>query len=196
MKLTLDLEPEEISFDNLAVVLFHSQAPNYTFVDDLNHLYSLSLSREDDMPLDTLSYPHYSYRDTLRQLSYHLLERPNSPSPDDHHSKFKIQISNFTFWQPLHKLLLIQGDNAQAMADRIAGEFTVLPPAPAADDLAATARYRLLEDFHASFTPVSLLDPAAPLPPNATAKSRRERNDIKQLLTSILQYFDLSQTDF
>lgn len=189
MKFTLDNEPEEISFDNLAVVLFHSQAPNYTFVDDLNHLYGLTLSREDDMPLDTLSYPHYSYRDPMRQLSYHLLERPLHHSATHH-------ASTLSLWQPLHKLLLIQGDNAHAMADMIAGEFSTLPAAPPTDDLAATARYRLLQAFHADFTPVSLLDPAAPLPPNASAKARRERNDIKQLLSSILQYFDLSQTDF
>ena len=189
MKFTLDIEPEETPFDNLAVVLFHTQAPSYTFVDDLNHLYSLSLCREDDMPLHSLPYPHYSYRDPLRQLSYHLLERPPLPQASTPYPLASL-------WQPLHKLLLIQGDSAQTTADTIAREFSSLPPAPQPDDLAASARYRLLLSFHTDFTPVSLLLPDAPLPPNASPKARRQRNDIKQLLSSILQYFDLSQSDF
>lgn len=184
MKLTLDLEPEENPFEDLALILFHSSAPNYSFVDDLNHLYSLTLARKDDLILSDFPFPLFSCRDTLRQLSYHLLERPSASASQPLPS----------LWAPLHKLLIIQGEDAHRQADTILAEFSLLPPAPSPDDLANFARHQILANFHAAFTPVTLLDPDAPLPPDASRKTRREYADLQQLLASILQQFDLHPT--
>lgn len=188
MKLTLDLEPEENPFEDLALILFHTTAPNYTFVDDLNHLYRLRLARQDDLQLDGALYPFFSYRDTLRRLDIHLIERPSQSLPAN--------APLATLWSPSHKLLLLQGEDAQRQADTIVAEFSVLPPAPPTDDIAATARHQILTGLHAAFTPVSALHPDAELPPTATRKARREHADLQQLVTSILQYLDLKHPNF
>ena len=183
MKLTLDLEPEDDPFQDLAIILFHTSAPNYTFVDDLNHLYHFRLARKEDMELYSCNHPLFSYHDPLRHLTYHLIERPAHPLPAN--------APLATLWSPTHKLLLIQGEDAQRQADLIVGEFSVLPPTPPADDIAATTRHQILSNFHATFTPVSTLHPGAELSPTASRKARREHADLQQLVTSILQYFDL-----
>ena len=166
MRYTFDLEPEEDPFHGLALILFHTSAPNYTFVDDLNHLYRLRLARREDMELDSDHYPLYSYRDPMRHLTYHLIERPAQLSAS--HSPLT------TLWSPLQKLLFIQGEYATE-----------------ADDLAAATRHNILAAFHTAFTPVTALDPSAPLPPDASRKAQRQHTEMKQLVTSILQYFDL-----
>ena len=183
MRYTFDLEPEEDPFQGLALILFHTSAPNYTFVDDLNHLYRLRLARREDMELDSDHYPLYSYRDPMRRLTYHLIERPAQLSAS--HSPLT------TLWSPLQKLLFIQGEYATEAAELIVGEFTMLPPTPPADDLAAATRHNILAAFHTAFTPVTALDPSAPLPPDASRKAQRQHTEMKQLVTSILQYFDL-----
>ena len=183
MKLTLDLEPDDDPFVDLALILFHTTAPNYTFVDDLNHLYRLRLARREDFTLDSDAYPLFSYYDTLRQLSYHLIERPAQLSSS--------RTPLATLWSPLQKLLFIQGEGASEVSDSILGDFTVLPPTPPTDDLAATARHNILAAFHTAFTPVTVLDPSAPLPPDASRKAQRQHSELQQLVTSILQYFDL-----
>lgn len=198
MKLTLDLEPEDDPFSDLTLILFHTTAPNYTFVDDLNHLYRLGLSRQNDFllpqsdlkstptsPSEHQAYPLFSYRDPLRHITYHLIERPQQPAST--HAPLA------TLWSPLQKLLFIQGEGSEQVAEHIMSEFTLLPPTPPADDLAAIARHNILEAFHSAFTPVTLLDPSASLPPDASRKAQRQHTELQQLVTFILQYFELHQ---
>ena len=180
---TLDIDEDDSPFDDLALLLFHTAAPNYSFVDDLNRLYGLSLARTEDMELDGTPWPVYLYHDTMRQLHYYLIERPLSSGNTAH------------YWGAGHKMLLLQGDDATPTADRIYSDFNDLPTPPDPADIHAIERHSILEAFHSSFTPVSILDPTAPLPPSASRKAKKEHDEMERLFTSILDHFDLSRAD-
>lgn len=179
----LDIEFDSDPFEDLAFLFFHSTDPNYAFADDLNHLYGLALTRVDDMPLLNAAWPVYTYRNTLRQLNYYLIERPVASG------------NTAPFWGARHKMLLLQGDDATPTADRIYSDFNDLPTPPDPADIHAVERHSILKAFHSSFTPVSLLDPTAPLPPSASRKAKKEHDEMERLFTSILDHFDLSRAD-
>ena len=51
--LKLDIDDFGDDSEDLAYLFFHTACPGYVFVDDLNHLYDLALSRENDLDLST-----------------------------------------------------------------------------------------------------------------------------------------------
>ncbi|MBR1766045.1 MAG: hypothetical protein IJ745_03265 [Bacteroidales bacterium] len=179
MRYALDPDPEAPPLQNLALILFHTQAPNYAFVDDLNHLYQLRLSRQTDLAIATPGWPHYAFNDLLNKISYHFVERPLTHS--DTHT-----VPIPPFWPPLHKMLFIIGDFSQSIADRMLDEFSLLPPEPDPIDLAASARHAILRTLHQDFTPVSSIDINSQLPPSASKKAQREYAENQQFLFSIV----------
>ena len=55
--LKLDLDDFGDDNEDLAYLFFHTACPGYVFVDDLNHLYDLALSRENDLDLNEQKRP-------------------------------------------------------------------------------------------------------------------------------------------
>ena len=64
-----DWDDSEPLATDVAFLLFHSVAPNYAFVDDLNKLYGLALRRTDDIARGERSWPLFIYHDPLLHLS-------------------------------------------------------------------------------------------------------------------------------
>ena len=177
MKLTLDLPA--IDFDDTAFLSIITEMPAYALVDDLNHLYDLSLHRTDDLLLDDLGpLPLYRYHNPLRHLRYWLTETHGDTSA---------------------YLLIVQGGESAEVAQAISDDFNGpdQPPHPA--DLPAVRRYDILSRYRCQFTVVSVVDFTSAdidaasrkkLPARASAHVLRA-----DLFARILDYIDLNRLD-
>jgi hypothetical protein len=167
-------------FEGMAFLFFHTVAPNYSFVDDLNHLYSLELARMEDMLLDDGQWPVYYYRDTMRRMTYYLIERP------------AIALGNATYWGGGQKMLLIQGDGATIEAERIGNDFGTESHKAEEDDIAAQEHNAMIEAMLRDFVMVTLFDPEK-APEGLARKALKERNELQALLERIIDYLDLQR---
>ena len=174
----LDFDDEGFDDQNIAYLFFHTTVPGYVFVDDMNHLYGLSLSRLDDMQMADMEWPLYIYRDGLRQLDYYLIERPACSA------------TFATHWAPCHKMLLIKGENAVETATRICGDFSTPPPPPDPCNPAEVERHNIITTYQEAFTPVTIYDMDAPA--TLSKKVMKERGELENLFTTILDHLDLS----
>lgn len=176
--LKLDIEDMNDDGEELAYLFFHTAVPGYAFVDDLNHLYSLSLTRQDDLMMDNRNWPLYTYRDTLRKMDYYLIERPTGNA------------AVATHWAPGHKMMILKGEKASDIAEYICNDF--VSPLPQPDDYnpAATARYDILSSYQQAFTPVNKYDMSTPS--STSKKILKERTELETLFTAILDLLDLS----
>ena len=181
MKYKLDIEDSSPDLGSMAFLLFHTDMPNYAFVDDLNRLYSMSLERVGDVQLSEAEWPLYTYHDELRLKNYYLIERPLSLD------------KSATTWNIGHKLLIINGDESKSIAECITNEFNVLPQRPNADDLLGIEHYDILCNFHQSFTPVSLIDFENDA--NLSRKGIKERNELQRLLSAIVNSLDIGSVE-
>ena len=177
----LDIEFDSDPFEDLAFLFFHSTDPNYAFADDLNHLYGLALTRVDDMPLLDAAWPVYTYRNTLRQLNYYLIERP------------VVSGNTALHWGHLHKLLLLQGQDAEETARAIYRDFTTLPDAD--PQTQNSERNDIITNFQQSFASVTLYDTQLPDGAQPQRKTLRERAELENLFTAIIDHFDLQLLD-
>ncbi|MBO4586786.1 MAG: hypothetical protein J5677_03090 [Bacteroidales bacterium] len=171
--LKLELDEEMLPFEDIAFLFFHTDEPNYAFADDLNHLYNLNLARTTDMELAGAQWPLFLYHDSLQQLNYYLIERPQGSG------------NNALHWGLGHKLLLIQGPSAQESAECIYQEFNA---PPSAED---TKRNAILNTLMGSFMPVSLYDQNPPA--TMSKKNAKERAEMEDLFVSILDFLDLNE---
>lgn len=126
--------------------------PDFVLADDLNRLYSLGLSRVDDLPVSgefasstlltpnspvTSSWPLYKGVNTVRQLDYYLV------------------CLNGT---GLGYLLIIRGSEAAAnVANAISDEFNGQGAEPQPDDMPAVARNEIMQRYRQGFTVVSVV---------------------------------------
>lgn len=178
-KRTLVLDVDEPSaFEDMAFLLFHTTVPNYAFVDDLNHLYGLSLSRTADIELMNSMWPMFTYRDPLRHLTYHLIERPTTSAPGVPH------------WGFGEKLLLVKGACAEETATYICNDFSMGASASHLDDLRAASHASILDYYQQSLTSITLYDPLSQLP--TSKKNARERVELEALLADIADNIDLA----
>ena len=163
-----DFDDESPLLDNIAILFFRTDTPNYLFADDLNHLYRLALARVDDVALPTAQpLPLYIYHNRLEYLDYYLIDLTPTQS----------------------KVLIIRGEDTDDTVKEILSDFNE-PPAeadPHNPDLQLRDNIRLT--YQQTLTPVTLY---SPLPPNHSAKAAKERQELDNLLTSILDYLDLN----
>ncbi len=176
--LKLDIDDFGDDSEDLAYLFFHTACPGYVFVDDLNHLYDLALSRENDLDLNEQSWPLYSYHDNLRQLDYYLIERPTVGSGVASH------------WAPGHKMMILKGENAVETAEVISNDFGTPPPQPDTCNPAEMERYDILTSYQQAFTPVNIYDIHAPV--STSKKTLKERTELENLFNTILDLLDLS----
>ena len=174
----LDLDDFGDDGEDLAYLFFHTTVPGYVFVDDLNHLYELSLRRLDDLPLEGDGWPLYTYRDSLQMVDYYLIERPAGPASTAPH------------WAPGHKMMILKGEQALNDAEHIIADFSTPLAHPNAGNPAEEERYNILTSYQQAFTPVTLYDINAPAP--TSKKVLRERGELEHLLTTIIDLLDLS----
>jgi hypothetical protein len=165
-------------FDDYAFLLFGSTTPSYVFVDDLNRLYGLQLNRAADMELQQSLWPMFTYRDTLTRLNYYLIERPTSSAATASH------------WAPGHKMMILKGERATDIAKFICEDFSTPPPLPDHNNPTVTEHPEILSSYQQSFTPVNLYDTNAPAP--SSKKVLKERTELENLFTAILDILDLS----
>lgn len=177
MKLTLDIPA--IDFDDTAFVSIITEMPAYALVDDLNHLYDLSLHRTDDVQFDDIEpLPLYRYSNPLRHLHYWLTELHGDTNG---------------------YLLIVQGSECNEVAQAISDDFNGadIPPHPA--DLPAVRRYEILSRYRSQFTVVSIVDFSSAdldvasrkkLPVKANAHVVRA-----DLFARILDFIDINRLD-
>jgi hypothetical protein len=180
-KNTLSLDPDlfDDQQEDLAMLLFHSVAPSYAFVDDLNHLYNIRLSRIDDLQLNDAHWPLFIHHDSLHQLHYYLVERPvstNSAAP---------------FWTIGHKMLIILGQMAADTAQAIHREFSNASTPDDPDDIIAANHVALLDEMRSNFTTTTLLSPSTPPPSTLRGKALRDYNELFDLIDAILDTLDI-----
>ena len=180
-KNTLSLDPEfyDDQREDIAMLLFHSVAPSYAFVDDLNHLYNMRLSRIDDLQLNDAAWPLFIHHDPLRQLYFYLIERPASAN------------TNAPFWTIGHKMLIIIGQLAASTAETIHREFCNASTPDDPDDIIAASHAALLDEMRSNFTTTPLLNPSAPPPSTLRGKALRDYNDLFDLTDVILDTLDI-----
>ena len=179
--LELDWDDGESLYDDVSFLLFHSVAPSYAFVDDLNKLYHLNLCRTHDMTLDGKEWPLFTDCDNMMKLDYYLVEKPIAA--DDGSS----------FWTGGHKLLIVKGDRAKALVDRIHDEFS--SPADSYDetDLLAREHAELLESLRGGFTTTTRITPSLPPSVTLSRKAQRDYNALCHMLEQILDYIDMEK---
>lgn len=167
--------------DDLALLMFHSVAPHFSFINDLNHLYDFHLSRIEDMELfpDTPAWPLFSSYDPLKQLRCMVAERPAHDSP------------TAPFWTPGHKLMLLRGPVAAETATAIHLDFASSGPAPDPSDLIATAHRALLDEVRADFTTTTLIPPDCNPPATLKGKALRDYRELYDLIYTIIDYIDI-----
>ncbi len=175
----LEWDEDDEQLNDVAFLLFHSVAPSYAFVDDLNKLYGLGLSRIGDMPLYEALWPMFSQHDALHRIDYYIVERPTSC--DD----------ATTLWTPGHKMLIVKGEGAQQCVEAIHEEFCSARPADDPTDLLATEHAERLAAMLASFTTTTIVAPEALLSPTLSKKAQREQGALRRMLDDILDYLDM-----
>ena len=167
-------EPEH----DYAYLLFLTDIPCFAFIDELNHLYNLSLTRMNDLTLYGALWPFYYYHDTMSHLRYFFIERPNSSN------------NNASGWSPGHKLLIIKGEDAIREIGSIYDDFTTPPAPPDPLDRLAMQRHQQLLTLYESFIPVSLLNLDSPTP--LARKAAKEFTELQHLIYSLTDQFDIN----
>lgn len=179
--LRLDPDPLPGEDDNLAYLFFHTTVPGYALADDLNHLYGLALTRQNDLPVDGQQWPLYTYRDNLRQTDYYLIERPvGNPS-------------NATHWAPGHKLLLLQGENANHTANHICNQFNTPLPSPDPSNPSEAKHIAILDSYQQTLATASIYNPNTTAP--LSKKTLKERTEMEAIFAQILDNLDLSSIE-
>ena len=174
--LTLDDEPV-IDFDDISFLSILADLPAYALVDDLNHLYDLSFCRTDDAVVGSDTLPLYVYADPMRHLSYYLVELP---VPSEGY------------------LLIVKGASCRDTVEAIENEFNSVADEPHPADLPAVQRYRILQRYHESFTPVSIVTFTGGELDIASHPGRRQlkgRPGLADLFARILDFIDLHRLD-
>ena len=172
----LDFDDEPSSFDDIAILFFRTDTPNYLFADDLNHLYQLALSRIDDLvfpntPQDSPGLPLYTFHNQLEYLDYYLVDLST------------LQASTQT------KLLIIRGEATDDTVQNILRDFNEPPAAADPHNIELLHRNDILLAYQQALTSVSLYDPQPPV--GLSKKAAKERQELDNLLTSILDLIDL-----
>lgn len=175
--LDIDLEDESPLLEASAYLFFHTSSPSYLLVDDLNHLYHLSLSRLDDITLPQGQWPFYSFYDHLRLLHYYLVDLSVTPQ----------NANNQTITQS--KLLLLRGEDADNVADTILHDFNLPLPSPDPLNPDQLRRNDILLSYQQQLVSVTRYDPQAPAA--LSRKAAKERLDLDNLLTATLDYIDI-----
>ena len=175
----LDCDDSECQYDNVAFLLFHSVAPSYAFVDDINKLYGLNLSRIEDMNLYGQQWPLFSDRDKMMKLDYYLVEKPLQANICE------------ALWTSGHKLLIVKGDRSAAIVNTIHNEFCSINDEHDPADILAEEHALLLNNMRSSFTTTTCIDPSQPLPPSLSKKSQRDYNVLCNILEEVLDYIDI-----
>lgn len=174
----LDDDFTDESWDGIALLIFHSVAPNYAFVDDLNHLYDLDLHRIDDLQLETDStWPLFTHYDSLHQLHYYLVERPANGG------------AAAQLWTAGHKMLIVLGQQAAETVENIHREFCEASAPDDPSDIIASRHSALLDELRSNFTTTTIVDPSST--PPLKGKALREYNDLLDLTNSILDTLDI-----
>lgn len=178
MKYKLDIEENQVDFEDWAFLLFHTSAPVHLFADSLNQLYDCRLSRIDNLVVAEAEWPFFHHDDPVRHLKYFLAERPASAVAAP--------------WEPGDKLLAIRGESAACVAEDIYADFTE-PATVDPADLLAKERADLIGELLAGFTMVSLLNLDAEPPKRSAAAKQRQQ--VSQFCSDLLEYIDTHHLD-
>ncbi len=178
-KFTLELEDDVLEYEDMALLFFHTPVPGYVFVDDLNRLYRLELSRNPDIELRELRWPLYRYYDPIAKLTYLVIERPSESGGTAPH------------WKERHKLLIIQGERAELRAESIRTEFEAAPAIKNMDSLLEEERIKILEAYQEELIVVSRMELGGTPTVSFPKKATKERAELETLVYDLLDYLDI-----
>ncbi|MBO4588391.1 MAG: hypothetical protein J5711_05765 [Bacteroidales bacterium] len=142
-----DLVPEP---SDTAVVMWGMSSETYTLAAGLNEVYGLNLTRDDDLmvnsSLQTVVCPCFTYTDAIRQMFYVLLGNPIFSGGLGGRMNY------------YNAILLINGDGAWDMQQRIYGDFYGMRPLPDPFDWRECERYEALRGIMGSVTHTDYFD--------------------------------------
>lgn len=175
---TLDPEDDMPDYDDMAFLFFHTATPGYAFADDLNRLYRMALSRQADLKMHGCQWPFYRYSDPVSKLTYLMVERPAGGGGTAMH------------WKEGHKLLVIQGEDAQLRAQQIRSDFETAPQRAPIPSLADEERARILELYQQELMPVSLFALGEETTTTLSRKAARERAEMELMVRDVVDTLD------
>ena len=171
------LELDDYPFEGWAFLHFQSRRPSYVFADHLNRLYDYELMRLDDMCLDGTPWPFFLYHDRVGHTKYFLTERPVSAQ----HSP----------WQAGDKLLIVKGENAEFVCERIYDDFTGAGHANEGD-LLAEEHAAYMDELLSDFTVATMIDFESD---GLSRKGQKELDAMRRCCEDILSYIDRQHLD-
>lgn len=178
-KYTLELDDDLPEMDDVALLFFHTSVPGYAFVDDMNRLFRLSLSRQADLKMHEHQWPLYRYREAMTKLTYLVLERPAGSGGTAPH------------WAEGNKLMIIQGEMADMQAKQIMDEFGRQPEASPYDTPANEERRNILSGYQQVLMPVSRFVPGEMADATMPRKAAKERAELESLVYDLMDCLDL-----
>lgn len=134
-----------LDFSRTFFLLWETNNANYEFADKFNHLYSVSLAREQDLQLSQeIECPYFCFFDELRGLLYVFIDNP-------HHN-------SDSFWARYDKIMLINGRDAFEQGRLIYDDYATHAAPPSPDDLLGMERYNLLQNARSDIFTVHYFD--------------------------------------
>lgn len=133
-KPTQFLPDATFTFEDTAVLMFRTSYINYQFVMGLNKAYQLQLSRVDDLDLNGVPYPCFSWGDEYGHLAYVVIER-SATNPTDR---------IFDFYD---KMLLVRGFRSWEIQDNIFRDINEGMAEPPSSELLEHRRWVLANSF-------------------------------------------------
>lgn len=142
-----DLMPEP---SDTAVLVWAMSAEPYSMAMGLNEIYGLNLTRDDDLmvntSLQTVVCPCFTFTDDIRQMFYVLIGNPILSGG------LGGRMNNY------NAILMINGDNAWDMQQRMYGDFCGMRPKPEEFDWRECQRYETLRNMAASVIQTDYFD--------------------------------------
>jgi len=130
----LFLPDATFTFEDTAVLLFRTSYMNYQFIMEINKAYGLEMARVDDIELDGVLYPCFSYNNEYARMAYVMIEKSASGP------------SNRIF-DYYAKMLLMRGPQAWTFQQQVYDNMTEGLPEPDSSDLLEHRRWLLANSF-------------------------------------------------
>ena len=138
-----DMMPEP---SDTAVLMWGMTAEMYNMAIGLNRIYELNLTRDDDLMVNTVVCPCFTYTDDIRQLFYVLIGNP----------RFSGGLGGRMNYYDA--ILMIIGDDAWNMQQKIYGDYSGMRPLPDYFDWQGQALYEALRESMATVTHTDYFD--------------------------------------
>ncbi len=120
-KQTQFLPDATFTFEDTAVLMLRTSYVNYRFVMEFNKVHEMEMARVEDIVLNDVEYPCFSYNDEYSRMAYVMIERSSTGSSDrifDYYDKLLL-VRGRDSWEFQQKMLsnIVDGTQEPNPAD-------------------------------------------------------------------------------